>query len=152
MLSVRTFSPKCLASFRIKVIKPTWNRPIKSKLLSESFWLFVKESFSIFFYDQASFSKISFGSSQTLGLSQLFPGKNQETLTSGLSQGLQSHKLKTKGKESWLANSKAMLRLWRQLPRSKRKLNFGKGKKKKKTNKLKTKKHFIPWKYPFSHS
>lgn len=86
-----TCPPKCLASFKIKVIKPTQNRTIKFKHHSKSFWLFVKQSFSLFSLTRAgSFSKISFGNPKTPGIAQSFPGgealpgKSKESITNRL--------------------------------------------------------------------
>lgn len=91
MLSITTFPPKGLASFKIKVIKPTQNRTVKSKPHSESFWLFVKQSFSFFSLTRAGgFSKIPLGNPKTLGIAQPFPGgealpgKSKESITNGL--------------------------------------------------------------------
>lgn len=58
---VITFPPKFLDSFKIKVLNPLKTRQQNQN----AFWLFVKESFSFFFYDQTSFSKTSSGDSNS---------------------------------------------------------------------------------------
>lgn len=91
-LCIMTFPPKFLASFKIKSIKPTQNRTIKSKCLSESFWLFVKESLSMFFsMTRPALQRFHLATLKLLASPSCFPEgkglsrKTEESITNRLS-------------------------------------------------------------------